>query len=233
MINDSKLDRKIGLPSAPDYAIVDPVLSLNTPAHITAFTGLDAFSHAHEALTEKKNTAHSDLLAYEAIRLIAKWLPIAYLNPDNLEAREHLALASNYAGISFSESGTHIAHSIAQVMGHRFCIAHGVTCALALPPAIEFIATQFPEKIKRMGIAAGIDFSDNNSETIGSTVANWVRDLMRSLRIDSYEKQGISLSDCLSVENEVFNDELFHCYAGIVTRSDLHKILESMYNDYR
>lgn len=233
VINDSKLDCKIGLPSAPDYAIVDPELSLGMPAYITAFTGLDAFSHAHESLTEKKRTAHSDLLAYEAMYLVAKWLPIACEDINNLQAREYLALASNYAGISFSESGTHIAHSIAQAMGHKYHVAHGVACALSLPPAIELIALYYPEKIKKIGDVVGVEVSSDEPEKIGIIIAGWVRDFMKRLGIKSYKEQGLTLEDCLNIEDIVYADDLFHCFDGEVSREELHQMLKGMYEDYQ
>lgn len=233
VINDSKLDCKIGLPSSPDYAIVDPELSLGMPAFITAFTGLDAFSHAHESLTEKKSTEHSDLLAYEAMRLVAKWLPVACEDINNLQAREYLALASNYAGIPFSESGTHVAHSIAQAIGHKFHVAHGVACALSLPPAIEFIALQYPEKIKKIGEAIDIEVSSNDPAEIGKIIADWVRGFMKKLGIKSYKEQGLTLEDCLSVEDMVYADDLFHCFDGEVSREDLRQMLKDMYETYQ
>ena len=65
VVTSEKLDCKIGLPVPPAYGIVDSELTKTVPSYITAFTGMDALSHANESLTEQTNTPHSDLLAYE------------------------------------------------------------------------------------------------------------------------------------------------------------------------
>ena len=124
VVSSDKLDCKIGLPVPPSYGIVDSELTKTVPPYITAFTGMDAFSHANEALTEQKNTPHSDLLAFEAIRLIKENLPVAVQDGNNSQARDCLAFASNIAGISFNEAGVHIGHSAAHALGHQIGRAH-------------------------------------------------------------------------------------------------------------
>jgi alcohol dehydrogenase len=234
VVTSIKNDGKVGLPSPSDYAIVDPELTLGCPAYITAYTGLDAFSHANEALTEKKNNPHSDLLAYEAIRLITKWLPVAVNDINNLEARENLAFASNIAGISFNESGVHIGHALAHQLGHIYDLPHGVCCALFTPAVIEFAAKTYPEKVKRIGEAMGIEVKSEKPEEIGKIVADEVRKLVREVKIPTFKELGLTKEQVLELAPVAFNwpDPLCHAFAGETTLEDVYSILEVAYDNY-
>ncbi len=81
-------------------AIVDPDLTLGLSPKTTAVTGIDALAHAVESMTGGASNPLSDALAREAIREIVKWLPIAYKNGSSIEAREHMILASMFAGMA-------------------------------------------------------------------------------------------------------------------------------------
>lgn len=235
VVTSSKHDSKIGLPSPPDYAIVDPKLTLGCPALITAFTGLDAFSHANEALTEKQNTPHSDLLSYEVIRLVTKWLPIAVKDINNLEAREHLSFASNLAGIAFNESGVHVGHSLAHELGHKYNIPHGISCALLTPGVIEFAAMIYPEKAKKIGEIMGATFDSEAPKTIGKAVADEFRKLCREVGIPSFKELKLTREQVVEVGPMAYNspDPLSSAFDGPVTEKDLVRILEVSYDNYQ
>lgn len=233
VITDSKLDCKIGLPSPPTFAIVDPELALGMPAFVTAFTGMDAFSHASEALAEVKNTYHSDVMAYEAIRIITQWLPKACADINDLEAREWMGIASNFAGISFSESGVHIGHSIAHALGHKYHLAHGICCALVTPPTIEFTAKAYPEKIAKLGEAMGLAVTEKDPKKIGKQVADAVRNLMKEIAIPSFEAQGLTKDQIMAVVDLVYGEPLCTCFCGEITKEDVITTVASCYDGYK
>lgn len=234
VVTSIKHDGKIGLPSPPDYAIVDPELTLGCPASITAFTGLDAFSHANEALTEKNNTPHSDLLSYEVIRLVTKWLPVAVKDINNLEAKEYLAFASNLAGIAFNESGVHVGHALAHQLGHKYNLPHGISCALLTPAVIEFVAKFYPEKTKKIGEAMGINIETDKPEEIGKIVADAVRDLAKEVKIPTFSELGLTREQVLEVGPLAYHspDPLCSAFDGPVTLEDVNTILEIAYDNY-
>lgn len=234
VVTSKKHDGKIGLPSPPHYAIVDPELTLGCPASLTASTGLDAFSHANEALTEKNNTAHSDLLSYEVIRLVTKWLPVAVKDINNLEAREHLAFASNLAGIAFNESGVHVGHALAHQLGHKYNLPHGVGCALLTPAVIEFVAETYPEKTKKIGEAMGIQVESDKPEEIGKIVADAVRELSREVKIPTFSELGLTREQVMAVGPLAYHspDPLCSAFDGTVTLEDVNRILEIAYDNY-
>lgn len=224
---------KIGLPCPPDYAIVDPELTIGASAFITAFTGMDAFSHANESLTEAKNTPHSDMLAYEAIRIITKWLPVAVKDINNVEAREQLAFASNIAGISFNESGVHMGHSTAHALGHLYHIPHGVCCALVTPAIIEFAARTYPEKMKKIGEIMGVTFKSEKPEDIGKAVGDAVRKLCREIGIPSFREQGFTKEQIMAAKPMIYQEPLCTAFGGTITEQDVITVLESLYDDYK
>ncbi len=87
-----------------DIAMLDPELMVKLPAKITAFTGMDALTHAVEGTTSHSAKPISDALCLHAIRLIFKYLPLAVKEPENIDARGHMLLASCIAGIGFVNS---------------------------------------------------------------------------------------------------------------------------------
>jgi alcohol dehydrogenase len=120
-------------------------------------------------------TDESDILCYDTIERIFRWLPVAAEEPDNLEARENLALASNNAGIAFNDAMVHLGHAIAHAMGATFHIPHGIACALVTPVIIELTAPVYPDKVKKIGTAMGLTIKASEPQAIGQEVAGGLR----------------------------------------------------------
>ncbi len=121
-----------------DIAIVDPMLTLSMPGKVTADTGMDALVHAIETYVSMNATPFSDLLASQAIRLIAKHLPMAFAKSENLEARYHMSLASLLSGLAFASGGLGAVHALAYPLGTEYHLSHGRTNAVMLPHVMEF-----------------------------------------------------------------------------------------------
>lgn len=116
------------------YAVLDPILTLGLPRHVTAATGIDAMVHAIEAFTSAhlKNPL-SDMLAKEALRLIARHLLRACETPDDVDARGAMLLGAHLAGVAFSNAPVAGVHALAYPLGGRFHVPHGLSNALMLP----------------------------------------------------------------------------------------------------
>jgi alcohol dehydrogenase class IV len=121
-----------------DVAIVDPLLTVSLPSKITADTGLDALVHAIEAYVSVNATPFSDVLAIEAIELIAENLPTAYARGDNLEARFNMALAATFAGLAFISGGLGAVHALAYVLATECHLSHGRSNAVMLPHVVDY-----------------------------------------------------------------------------------------------
>ena len=122
----------------PDIAICDPQVTLSMPPHITAETGMDAMTHALEALVSNRANYVSDTLARRAVTDIHDNLPKAYENGGDMAAREIMINASMIAGMAFTNVSLGIVHSMAHTVGSLFHVAHGLADAIILPYIIQF-----------------------------------------------------------------------------------------------
>lgn len=125
----------------PDLAVLDADLTLGLPSAVTAATGIDAMVHAIEAYTSKlKKNLLSDLLAREALRLLALNLDEAVHNGTHREARQAMLLGACLAGQAFANAPVAAVHALAYPLGGHFHIPHGLSNALVLPEVIRFNA---------------------------------------------------------------------------------------------
>jgi alcohol dehydrogenase class IV len=139
-----------------DAAFVDPLLTANVPADITAATGLDALTHCIEAYANKFAHPIVDNYALRGIELISKNLLTAVRDGNNLEARAALALGSLYGGLCLGPVNTAAVHALAYPLGGKFRIAHGVSNALLLPHVLRFNFSAAPERHAEIAAALGV-----------------------------------------------------------------------------
>lgn len=140
---------------AADIALVDPGMTRTMPPEVTAFTGMDALTHAVEAYVSIKATPFSDTLALTAIELIGANLREAVGNGDNLKARSNMMLGSTIAGMAFANSSVGLVHAVAHALGGQFDIAHGIANAIMLPLVMEYSLIAAPGKYADIACALG------------------------------------------------------------------------------
>lgn len=141
VLTDIELHRKVTLGSyelVPDVAIVDPQLVMKLPPGVTADTGMDALTHAVEGYSNRMRNDFSDGLALYAIRLVLDYLPRAYADGNDAEAREHMHNAATIAGLAFGNSQTGLSHALGHSFGALFQVPHGRAVSLFLPYVIEY-----------------------------------------------------------------------------------------------
>ena len=123
----------------PDWAVLDPELTLGLPAHVTAATGIDAMVHAIEAFTSKnKKNPISDQLAKQALALLSTNIRKACTDGTNLEARSGMLLGSMLAGMAFANAPVAAVHALAYPVGALFHVPHGLSNALVLMGVMRF-----------------------------------------------------------------------------------------------
>ncbi len=131
----------------PNMAIVDPEFVLTMPTKLTAWSGVDALTHALEAMVSVFATEFTIPYSLEAGRILFKYLPTSYKEgAKNLKAKEKVHYASTMAGIAFANAFLGICHSMAHKLGSEFHIPHGLANALIISHVIRFNATNTPRK---------------------------------------------------------------------------------------
>lgn len=121
-----------------DYVILDAAMIKKLPAKIAASTGVDALCHAIECFTSNKKNPFSDLYALQAFEMIMKNIEKACADPDALEEKQNMLLASFYAGVAITASGTTAVHALSYPLGGKYHIPHGVSNAMLLAPVMRF-----------------------------------------------------------------------------------------------
>jgi len=143
VLTDTAERRKLGLGSreaVPDLAVLDPEMVRELPARLTADTGLDALAHAVEGYTSTFHNDFCDGLCLQAARLVFAYLPRAWADGSDMEARTHLQNAATIAGLGFGNSMAALAHGMGHALGGVFHVPHGRAVALFLPYTVEFTA---------------------------------------------------------------------------------------------
>ena len=138
----------------PVVAFVDPDMMSSMPKGLTAFTGVDALTHAIEGYITKGACAMTDMLHLEAIRLISLSLRDAVANKP--KGREGMALGQYIAGMGFSNVGLGVDHSMAHGLSALYDMPHGKACAILLPTAMKFNAPKTGTKYREIARAMGV-----------------------------------------------------------------------------
>lgn len=176
VITDEKTHLKYGIGNMelmPDIAICDPEVTCSMPPRITAETGMDALTHALEAMVSGRANYVSDVLVHRAARDIFSYLPLACAQGENLEYREKMLNASMIAGMAFTNVSLGIVHSMAHTLGSVFGLAHGLADAILLPYIMRFnekdatAREKYGELAQSMGQGSLIDMVQKLNEKIG------------------------------------------------------------------
>ena len=172
----------------PDFAILDPEVTVTLPLSITAETGMDALTHAMEAWVSRRANYLSDILAEAAIKDIFEYLPKVMEEPKNLDYREVMLNASMTAGMAFTNVSLGIIHSMAHTLGSVFEQAHGRLNAILLPYVIDFNSQDEDARIKYNHLSEDLGFDGD--------MATLVRRLNEQVKIPK------TLSEIIPDENK-------------------------------
>jgi alcohol dehydrogenase class IV len=194
VISDEKNAKKMvlfGKNISASIALIDPELTYNLPAHITAATGMDALTHAIEAYVSTASSPLTDSIAPQAVSLIAGNLLSAYKD-GNTEARDKIMLGCMLAGVCFSNAGLGLVHSLAQPMGGHCHVPHGLANAICIARVMAYSMPAVPEhKINVIASALGLADKVKNSSSAAQEICAALEELTRLLHIPTISQAGV------------------------------------------
>jgi alcohol dehydrogenase class IV len=230
VLSDPVEKRKLGLGSRETLAtiaIVDPIFAMKMPPRLTADTGLDALTHAIEGYTSNWHNDFSDGLCLKAIELVFKFLPRAYADGNDAEAREKMHNAAALAGLGFINSLTALAHALGHAFGGAFHVPHGRAVSLFLPYTMEFAANGGNYRYADIARFIGLDGLGDAQLTRALIAA--VRDLENGLQSNTtIASLGIARDDFAralpTMLDHAENDTSITANSRVPERGELEKI---------
>ncbi|MGN7412508.1 iron-containing alcohol dehydrogenase [Paenibacillus sp. SAF-068] len=169
--------------SLVSLSVNDPELMLSKPASLTAATGMDALTHAVEAMVTPGGFTVTSATAAAAVELIFEYLPRAVRDGSDLEAREHMTYACFLGGIAFNNAGLGYVHAMAHQLGGVYDLPHGVCNAMLLPYVEELNAKHVPGKFRHIAKAIGMDVKGRTDEECSDYVIEAIRQLSKEVGI--------------------------------------------------
>jgi alcohol dehydrogenase class IV len=183
----------------PRLAVVDPKLTIDLPASVTASTGLDALTQLIEPYVSVRANPVTDGFCVEGMRRVARSLRRAYDQGEDLQAREDMALASLFGGLSLANAGLGAVHGFAAPIGGMFHAPHGAVCAALLPHVMRVNLGALRERLtgsdslRRYDSVAKILTGSKEATAIDGV--HWVNELCKAVKIPGLQSYGITAND--------------------------------------
>ena len=202
----------------PSVAIGDPELTLALPAHITAGTGMDAFTHNVEAYISLGYHPICDAVAFGGAKLAWDNLPKVMVDPADIEARSNMMMSSMMGAIAF-QKGLGATHSLAHPLSSDFAMHHGTANAVMLPYVLDFNRAAVSDRLQQLAAQFGYD-----------DVAEAVRELNRRIGIPSRLREfGVSETSLESLADKAIQDGCHQLNPRPCTRDDLRDLYRQAY----
>ncbi len=167
----------------PKYAVLDPVLTLGLPPHITSTTGMDALTHAVESYIGKSNVKSTIKYAEDAVILIHANLEKAYNNGKDMEARNNMLKASYYAGNAFTRAFVGYVHAIAHNLGGMYNTPHGLANAVILPYVLEWYGEKIYKHLANLADLIHLSKEGMSDEEKAKVYINEIRRMNKAMNI--------------------------------------------------
>lgn len=212
IITDTERDIKMLLKGAvlmPSVALIDPRFTMTAPPKITAATGLDALCHAAEAYTSRRHQPLSDIFALSAVEKIFKYLPIAFKDGSNVEAREQMSIAALEAGIAFNNSSVTVIHGMSRPIGALFHVAHGISNAMLIKECFTYVLDGAYDRFGDLGRRIGAAKENDSDEKAAGAFLDKAVELVNICEIPSLEEYGIPKAEFEKVIDKMSEDAMF------------------------
>ena len=233
IINDFERKVKIAIVSktvVPDVALIDPITTLTLDVKLTAHTGMDALSHAIEAIASNASSPITDLHALEAVRLLSGNLKNVLSDPSNLTFRSNMMLGSLHAGIAFSNASLGAVHAMSHSLGGLLDLPHGQCNAMLLPCVMEFNFEVVPQAYYRVGEAMGLHLAGMPESQQKKAVLDAIKNLQRDAGIfETFGQMGMSRNDIPGLAENALQDACMVTNPRKPDRKDIEALYEKAF----
>ena len=187
-------------------ALIDPELTFDLPADITAGTGIDALAHAIECYTCAYAQPLPDAVALLAMEYVSQYLRVAFTQGHNAEARYKMSMASMLGGMAYGTESAGAAHAMSQSAGGVHDVPHGALTARLLGPVMEYNHSGEPEKYARIAQALGLDVRGRSVSRAAEMASGAVNELTEDVEIPTLQELGFEESEIPVLSEIAFND---------------------------
>ncbi len=236
IITDTKTSIKMllkGTVLIPDVAIVDASFTVSSPKSVTNATGLDALTHAVEGYTSKKASPLTDVYAVDAVKRIFQYLPRAYGNGEDMEAREEMILAALEAGVVINNSSVTLVHGMSRPIGANFHVPHGLSNAMLLKVCLTFALDGTYERFADLGRAIGAATEEDNDETAAKAFLDAIIQLCETLEVPTLAEYGVDKEAFFEVMDKMADDAIASGSPGntrkTTTKADVIKMYKELW----
>ena len=234
IITDTKTSIKMllkGTVLIPDVAIVDASFTVSSPKSVTNATGLDALTHAVEGYTSKKASPLTDVYAVDAVKRIFKYLPRAYGNGEDMEAREEMILAALEAGVVINNSSVTLVHGMSRPIGANFHVPHGLSNAMLLKVCLTFALDGTYERFADLGRTIGAATEEDNDETAARAFLDAIIQLCETLEVPTLAEYGVDKEAFFEVMDKMADDAIASGSPGNTRKTTTKEDVLSMYKE--
>ena len=234
IITDTKTSIKMllkGTVLIPDVAIVDASFTVSSPKSVTNATGLDALTHAVEGYTSKKASPLTDVFAMDAVKRIFKYLPRAYADGEDMEAREEMILAALEAGVVINNSSVTLVHGMSRPIGANFHVPHGLSNAMLLKVCLTFALDGTYERFADLGRAIGVATEKENDETAAKAFLTAIIELCETLEVPTLAEYGVDKEAFFEVMDKMADDAIASGSPGNTRKATTKEDVLRMYKE--
>ncbi len=211
---------------APDLTVVDPELTKTLPAHLTAIGGMDALSHCIESYVSQDAVLPFEMIATKGIEMVKENLRPAVGNPNNMDARVGMSLASLFGGIAFTNCGLGLVHAIAHPLGGKYKIPHGLANSILLPEVMRFNIISNPKKFAKIASLMGVNIATMTemeaARSSADEIEKLISDISLTTRLREFGVEDLDLIAELALKEKV----MIKSNPRPVTKKDIINILE-------
>lgn len=187
----------LGYPLISTIALIDPELTISCPQKLTAYSGMDALTHAIEAFVSTRTNPVADMFSLQAIGLIYQNLKKAYINGKDIISRINMSLASTIAGMAFNQKSVGLVHACSHQLSSQYNLAHGLANAMMLPYVLRLNKKVAAPKYATMAVAFGIEMSGRSDSGIAEKFILEIEKLNKDIGIPQ------KLSECGVKESDI------------------------------